>query len=82
MAGQGRRGVGSLYVKASLDSAVHGLVALLSWMLVRYSDVKVAWLEAIVCGVMSMAVDVDHFIAAKSLNLKVNSALFCLKFFI
>ena len=62
----------SLYLKAASDSTTHGLIAMLSWLVVRYTDVGwLTMLEALACGLLSMAFDMDHFVAAKSWSLKV-----------
>ena len=59
-------------VRALTDSLTHGLVGGVSWALV--TDVHLnrqRIMEWFLCMGLAMAVDVDHFIAAKSFHLKV-----------
>ena len=59
-------------VRAMVDSLTHGLVGGLSWAVV--TDIRMdrqRIIECIVCLGLAMAVDVDHFIAAKSFHFKV-----------
>ncbi|XP_072019751.1 transmembrane protein 267-like [Amphiura filiformis] len=59
--------------RAMADSLTHGIVGLLTWAIVMYrlsTSKKRYALEVMVCGMAASALDVDHFIAAKSLHLK------------
>ena len=65
-------------IRALTDNLTHCIVGMLTWVIATYSDLmptKRYVMEALACGVISSAVDVDHFLAAKSLNLKVGSNL-------
>jgi len=58
------------WMRALQDSAVHGLVALLSWFIVIGCHMTSYTLyETILCGGLASIVDVDHFIAAGSFSL-------------
>lgn len=59
------------YLRALLDNLTHGGIAAVSWIIVVDDSSK--YLEIVVCGLMSCAVDVDHFLAARSF--KLNDAL-------
>ncbi|KAL1131540.1 hypothetical protein AAG570_011157 [Ranatra chinensis] len=64
--------------RALCDSCTHGLVALLSWLalILRTGRCQgggwpyVPWLEVLLCGILGSAIDIDHFIAARSFDLK------------
>lgn len=59
--------------RAAADSAIHGLIGLLSWAVVVSPGLKFdTWLSCGLCGLLACSVDIDHFIASRSLNLKVN----------
>ena len=60
------------FIRAFTDSACHGFVAALSWIVVegiscQYETVR----NIFICGALGMGIDVDHFIAARSVRLKV-----------
>ena len=55
--------------RALADSATHAAVAALCWALVISSCS--CWGQLLLSGVLSSAIDVDHFILARSLHLKV-----------
>ena len=62
--------------RALADSATHAAVAALCWALVISSCSCSAhscscWGQLLLSGVLSSAIDVDHFILARSLHLKV-----------
>jgi len=63
----------NLLFRAAVDNITHGLVGFISWALViRLTSFNVAQiLQCSVCMVLAMAVDVDHFLAAKSFKLQV-----------
>ena len=63
------------YLRALTDSAVHGLVAAASWIIIRFDISSKLCLEIFICALLSMLIDVDHFIAAKSTNLKVRTKM-------
>ena len=52
-------------LKACGDSTVHGLVGLFSWLIVEKSMIR-----AILCAIIAMSIDIDHFIQAGSLRLE------------
>lgn len=59
------------FVVAVGDSLTHGIIGALSWAVVcnlKFRRQEV--FECILCGALAMSVDVDHFLAAKSLSLK------------
>lgn len=63
-----------LIVKCAVDNLTHLLVALFSYIYVICSQdfrKKELAVFASLCGVLASFIDVDHFIAAGSLNLKV-----------
>ena len=61
----------SLWSRALCDSAVHAAVASLTWLAVTADHVTLlTLLQCGLCGLLSSAVDVDHFIAARSLSLE------------
>lgn len=66
---------GATWTKALTDSLTHGLVAFFSWLAVRGEVAPQPLVEMLVCMLMAMAVDSDHFIAARSLNLQVQPFL-------
>ena len=62
--------------RALADSGTHAAVAALCWALVISSSSCSAhscscWGQLLLSGVLSSAIDVDHFILARSLHLKV-----------
>ncbi|XP_067653796.1 transmembrane protein 267-like [Haliotis asinina] len=60
-----------LWARAGIDSATHGLIALWSWALVEnvnFDRYKI--LNCLLCAVLAVGVDLDHFYAARSLNIK------------
>lgn len=64
--------VGNL-LRAVADCTTHGLIGTLSWSIVtlhiknRYSKY-----EIIFCGIIASLIDLDHFIKARSLQLRVS----------
>ncbi|XP_060525976.1 transmembrane protein 267 [Cylas formicarius] len=74
--------VGDLFVTASnlnlfralFDNATHGVIGGLSWLVFalnsKLANAKVTSLEVLLCAVLSSAIDLDHFVVAKSLLLK------------
>lgn len=65
-----------LWLRALGDSITHGIVGAFSWatVIMVAENLRTApkWTEILLAGVMASSIDIDHFIAAKSLNLKVN----------
>jgi len=62
----------SLWSHAGSDSAVHAAVASLAWLAVTADHVTLLTvLQSALCGLLSSAVDLDHFVAAGSLSLQV-----------
>lgn len=62
--------------QAIFDNATHAIIGGLSWFLICINYKKelsssYVILETGICSLLSSLIDVDHFIAAKSLNLKV-----------
>lgn len=56
--------------RALTDNVAHGVIAIISWLIVVGVQTRKDIIEGIVCGVMALAIDIDHFIAAGSLSLK------------
>jgi len=62
----------SLWFYAVSDSAVHAAVASIAWLAVTADHVTLLTiLQSALCGLLSSSVDLDHFIAARSLSLQV-----------
>lgn len=65
----------SITFRAIFDSCVHGTIAALSWSLVvnYHTDTfRNNCFQILVCGIFGTLIDVDHFIEARSLYLKVS----------
>lgn len=58
--------------KAIIDSVTHGLVGLLSSMILFTDNIENMHL-AIICMIFSSAIDIDHFITARSMKLSVSN---------
>lgn len=58
------------YARAVTDNAGHGLIAAISWLVVSGIH-KETIFQGVACALISSAIDLDHFIMAKSLKLKV-----------
>jgi len=55
-----------------LDNGVHGLIAALSWLIVidyRQNLPFPGIFEVLICACLASVIDIDHFIAAKSMSL-------------
>lgn len=68
--------------KALFDNATHAAIAGISWLIVcfrfKYDDVLNILGEVLACASLASVIDVDHFVVAKSLQLKVNPiSLYC-----
>ena len=62
-------------LRSITDNTAHGTVALVSWCAVVGVDAidnKKDVIETILCTVIACAIDLDHFISAKSFRLKVS----------
>lgn len=65
-------GLGTQLSRVLVDSFTHGFVGFLSWaIIIDFSMFGMDMLECSGCMVLAMLVDTDHFIAARSLQLKV-----------
>ena len=61
----------STWSRALCDSTVHAAVASVAWLVVTADQLTLfTLLQSGVCGLLSSAVDLDHFIAASSLSLQ------------
>ncbi|XP_013775206.1 transmembrane protein 267-like [Limulus polyphemus] len=70
------------FLRALIDNITHGLIAVISWVLVAVSGtatrsdepssifLKSLLAEALLCGLIACVVDLDHFMMAKSFRLK------------
>uniref|UniRef100_A0A4W3HLC8 Transmembrane protein 267 n=1 Tax=Callorhinchus milii TaxID=7868 RepID=A0A4W3HLC8_CALMI len=58
------------WLRALSDNAVHGAVGLWSWAIVVGLKKRSDLYEVVLAGLLSSAVDADHFLAAGSLSLK------------
>lgn len=64
-------------VKALVDNCTHSLVAVISWFIIlikchlKSSLIRSSLFELLLCGFIASIIDIDHFILANSLNLKV-----------
>ena len=60
-------------VKAIIDNLGHGLVAAFLWLVVVDYQLYIKnCLQVLLCCGLAMAIDIDHFIQARSLSLKVS----------
>jgi hypothetical protein len=57
-------------LRALFDNSGHGTIAFLSWLAVAGINNR-GFAESVLCGVMASAIDLDHFVMAKSYTLKV-----------
>ena len=68
-------GPGKDVIKALIDSSTHALVGFFVWAIVENSSLLTdcsKWLNCVAAAVLAASVDVDHFLAAGSMNLKVS----------
>lgn len=62
--------------KALCDNVTHAVIGFITWINVHYYLGQMTFfsnrllVQSLVCGVISSAIDVDHFIAAQSLHIK------------
>ncbi len=65
---------GSLLIPAIVDNAAHGVIAALAWILTCDWEHSRHWLFWTVgCGACACFIDVDHFLVARSFDLKVDT---------
>ena len=53
-------------IKALADSTIHGLVGFFSWLIIQ----KYPIYNAVICAIIAMLIDIDHFIHAQSFNIE------------
>lgn len=70
--------------KALCDNGTHAVIAAISWLIVciwsKYTNVNQLCIETVICGIIASAIDLDHFLVARSTSLKVHissTLLFC-----
>lgn len=61
------------WLRALSDNAVHGAIGMWSWAIVIGAKKKADWREIVLAGFLASVIDVDHFLLARSLSLKVRS---------
>lgn len=65
------------FLRAVIDSFTHGLIGLLSWIIViLHRENRYYKSEIICCGLLSSLIDIDHFFKAKSVRLRVSKQIF------
>lgn len=61
--------------KALCDNGTHAAIAAISWLIVciyvKYKNVNQLCIEVIACAIIASAIDLDHFLIAHSMSLKV-----------
>lgn len=60
------------YLRAIVDNFGHGLIAAISWLVVSGIR-KEGIIQGVCCAMMSSGLDIDHFVMAKSLKIKVRT---------
>ncbi|KAH7947070.1 hypothetical protein HPB52_007501 [Rhipicephalus sanguineus] len=66
------------WIRALADNATHGLIAFLCWLMVSGQPLrKASLLDSLLSGLFGCAVDVDHFVAARSLKIEVTEPSAC-----
>lgn len=59
-------------LRAMADNSAHGIIAAWSWAITTsFSSTWKTICEIVICLICSCGLDIDHFIAAKSIKLKV-----------
>ena len=59
--------------RAAFDNAIHGLIAGLAWLIVICDSLLLSTTaQVLACAAIASAIDIDHFIAAGSLSLRVS----------
>lgn len=65
------------YQKALCDNGTHALIAAISWLIVcvwcRYKHVNQFCTEVLACAFIASAIDLDHFLVARTTSLKVGT---------
>lgn len=61
--------------KALCDNGTHATIAAISWLIVcihtKYKNVNQLCIEVIACAMIGSSIDLDHFLIAHSMSLKV-----------
>lgn len=65
----------NLYLRCVTDNLTHFCLGIISWLIVTsYEKFSVRLVfKSLICGIFASLIDVDHFLMAKSLNLKVQN---------
>ena len=61
----------NVHLRAILDNFTHGIISCISWCIVSEIRTPRDVIDAISSGIIACSLDVDHFVAAKSLKLQV-----------
>lgn len=64
--------------KACLDNITHASIGAISWLIASISKMqplRYSIKEALLCAALASVIDLDHFFAAKSMNIKVSMRL-------
>ena len=61
----------TVHLRAFFDNFTHGIIAFISWCILSEIRTRKDVIDAISSGIIACSLDVDHFVAAKSLNLQV-----------
>lgn len=68
----------SFFLRSMLDSFTHGFIAFVCWAVVTdLTFQRTKMFECCGCTIMAMLLDIDHFLAAGSLKLKVSLDCTC-----
>lgn len=65
----------NIFLRAVVDSSTHATIGGLSWAVVESDKLLMnyqSWMNCLACVFLSAIVDVDHFLAAGSLDIKVS----------
>jgi len=60
----------NVHLRAILDNFTHGIISCISWYIVSEIRTPRDVIDAISSGIIACSLDVDHFVAAKSLKLQ------------
>lgn len=61
----------NVHLRAIFDNVTHGIISFISWFIVSEIRTRKDVIDAISSGIIACSLDVDHFVAAKSLKLQV-----------
>ena len=61
----------NVHLRAIFDNFTHGIISCISWCIVSEIRTPRDVIDAFSSGIIACSLDVDHFVAAKSLNLQV-----------